>query len=73
MATGNRRKHLDFTFARKEVYFLLGTFKCLDKYFFSDINCLEYCKSSKKSFLRYGTVHCHGRLSYLTYEENSKI
>ena len=41
MATGNRRKHLDFTFARKEVYFLLGTFKCLDKYFFSDINCLE--------------------------------
>ena len=41
MAAGNRKKHLEFTFARRKVCFLLYTFENLEKYFFLYLHCLE--------------------------------
>ena len=44
------KKHLEFTFARREVCFLLWAFENLDKYFSLYLHCLECWKSREESF-----------------------
>ena len=56
MAAGNGKKHLEFTFVRREVCFLLWTFENLDKYFSLYLHCLECWKSPAESFWRCGTA-----------------
>ena len=70
MAAGNRKKHLEFTFARREVCFLLQTFENLDKCFSLYLHCLE-CGKSPTHFEDTEQL-CHSRPPDVTHNENSE-
>ena len=70
------KKHLEFIFARREVYFLFWTFENLDKCFSLYLHCLECWKSPAESFWRHGTAlpqpssWCHARLKLFYCQKN---
>ena len=71
MAAENRKKHLEFTFAKREVCSLLWTFENLVKYLSLYLHCLECWKSPAESFWRYGTA-LPQKLKLFYFQKNAR-